>query len=103
MYEGTEPLLVSPVLLEFPMLYDDIGVHQRADPALSPIMDRLSSGEDITGYSLAKGILRCKARFDGRPKIVVPQSLVPSLFAFCHVSPAGGGHLGIRKTLYKIR
>jgi hypothetical protein len=90
-------------LLEFPMLYDDIGVHQRADSALSPIMDRLASGEDIAGYSLAKGILRCKARFDGRPKIVVPQSLISSLFAFFHVSPVGGGHLGIRKTLYKIR
>jgi hypothetical protein len=102
MYEGTEPLSVSPVLLEFPMFYDDIGVHQRADSALSPIMDRLASGEDITGYSLAKGILRCKARFDGRPKIVVPQSLIPPHFAFFHVSPAGGGHLGIRKTLYKI-
>jgi transposase InsO family protein len=33
---------------------------------------------------------------------VAPQSLIPSLFAFFHVSPAGG-HLGIRKTLYKIR
>jgi hypothetical protein len=63
----------------------------------------LDSGEDITGYSLAKGILRCKARFDGRPKIVVPQSLIPSLIAFFYVSPVGGGHLMIRKTLYKIR
>jgi hypothetical protein len=102
MYEGIEPHPVSPILLEFPMLYDDIGVHQRSDPALSSVIDRLSSGEDILGYSLAKGILRCKARFDHRPKIVVPQSLIPSLFAFFHVSPAGG-HLGIRKTLYKIR
>jgi hypothetical protein len=102
MYEGIEPLPVSPILLEFPMLYDDIGTHQRSDPALSSVIDRLSSGEDIPGYSLAKGILRCKACFDHRPKIVSPQSLIPSFFAFFHVSPAGG-HLGIRKTLYKIR
>jgi hypothetical protein len=102
MYEGMEPLPVSPILVEFPMLYDDIGTHQRSDPALCSVIDRLSSGEDIREYSLAKGILQCKARFDRRPKIVAPQSLVPSLFAFFHVSPAGG-HLGIRKTLYKIR
>jgi hypothetical protein len=103
MYEGIEPYPVSPILLEFPMLYDDIGAHQRSDPALSSVIDRLSSGEEIPGYSLDKGILRCKARFDRRPKIVVPQSLIPSLFVFFfHVSPAGG-HLGIRKTLYKIR
>jgi hypothetical protein len=70
--------------------------------ALCSVIDRLSSGEDIPGYSLAKGILHCKARFDRRPKIVAPQSLVPSLFAFFHVSPVGG-HLDIRKTLYNIR
>jgi hypothetical protein len=56
-----------------------------------------------TGYSLAKGILRYKARFDGLPKILVPQFLISSLFASFHVSPVGGGHLGIRKTLYTIR
>jgi hypothetical protein len=84
------------------MLYDNIDTHQRSDPALCSVIDLLSSGENIPGYSLAKGILQCKARFDRRPKIVDPQSLVPSLFAFFHVSPAGG-HLGIRKTLYKIR
>jgi hypothetical protein len=69
------------------MLYDDIGVHQRADPALSPVMDRLASGEDIAGYSLVKGIVLCKARFDGRLKIVVPQSLIPSLFEFFSCLP----------------
>jgi hypothetical protein len=46
MYEETEPLSVSPVLLEFPKLYDDIGVHQRAHPVLSPVIDLLESGED---------------------------------------------------------
>jgi hypothetical protein len=51
---------------------------------------------------LQKGVLNCKARFDGRPKIVVPQLLVPALFAFFHDSPVGG-HLGVRKTFYKIR
>jgi hypothetical protein len=62
MYEGIEPLSVSPILMEFPMFYDDIGAHQRSDPALCSVIDRLSTGEDIPGYSRAKGILRCKAR-----------------------------------------
>jgi hypothetical protein len=83
------------------MLFEDIGAHQRSDPDLSAVIDQLSSG-NVPGYSLQKGVLHCKARFDGRPKIVVPQLLVPALFAFFHDSPVGG-HLGVRKTLYKIR
>jgi hypothetical protein len=101
MYDPKDHLPVSPVLLEFPMLFEDIGAHQRSYPNLSAVIDQLSSG-DVPGYSLQKGVLHCKARFDGRPKIAVPQLLVPVLFAFFHESPVGG-HLGVRKTLYKIR
>jgi hypothetical protein len=46
-------------------------------------------------------VLYCKARFDGHPKIVVPQLLVPALFAYFHDSPVGG-HLGVRKTFIKF-
>jgi hypothetical protein len=98
MYDPNDHLPVAPVLLEFPMLFEDIGAHQRSDPNLSAVIDRLSSG-DVPGYSLVKSVLHCMAHYDGRPKIVVPQLMIPALFAFFHDSPLGG-HLGLRKTLY---
>jgi hypothetical protein len=56
----------------------------------------------MPGYTLSKGILHCNARFDGRPNIVVPQTLIPTIYAFYHLSPAGA-HLGVCKTQMKIR
>jgi hypothetical protein len=47
-------------------------------------------------------VLHCKARYDGRPKIVAPQVLVHFLFAYFHDSPLGG-HLGVSKTIHKVR
>jgi hypothetical protein len=40
MYEVDDRLPVSPILLEFPMLYEAIGNHQRADHDLCPLIDR---------------------------------------------------------------
>jgi hypothetical protein len=93
--------LIAPVLLDFPVLFENTATHQRSDPDLKAIIDRLSLG-DVPGYSLEKGVLRCNARYDRRPKIIVPQVLVPPLFAHFHDSPLGG-HLGVRKTIHKIR
>jgi hypothetical protein len=85
--------LVALVLLDFPVLFENIATHQRSDPDLKAIIDRLSLG-DIPGYSLEKGVLHCKARYDRHPKIIVPQVLVPPLFAYFH-DPLLGGHLGV--------
>jgi hypothetical protein len=100
MYDPNEQLLVTPVLLQFPMLFEDIGTHQHSDSELSAIIDHLSS-EGVPGYSLVEGVLHCKARYDGRPKIVAPQVLVPALFAYFHDSPLGG-HSGVHKTIHKV-
>jgi hypothetical protein len=99
MYDPSREVLVAPILLRFPILFEDIATYQRSDPDLSAIIDRLSLG-DIPGYSLEKGVLHCKARYDRRSKIVVPPILVPALFAYFHNSL--GGHLGVRKTIHKI-
>jgi hypothetical protein len=88
-------------LLDFPILFENIATHQRSDCGLKAIIDRLSLG-DVPGYSLEKGVLLCKARYARRPKIIVPQVLVPPLLAYFHDSPLGG-HLGARKTIHKIR
>jgi hypothetical protein len=93
--------LVAPVLLDFPVLFENFTTHQPSDPDLKAMIDRLSLG-DVLGYSLEKGVLLCKARYDRRLKIIVPQVLVPHLFAYFHDSPLAG-HLGVRKTIHKIR
>jgi hypothetical protein len=92
-YDPGGDVLVAPVLLQFSILFEQIATHQRPDPDLKTIIDRLSLW-DVPGYSLEKGVLHCKARFDRRPKIVVPQVLVPALFAKFHDSLLGG-HLGV--------
>jgi hypothetical protein len=100
MYDNEAERVVA-LVLEFPMLFQDIGTHQRSDPELNAIIERLSS-EEVPGCSLRKGVLHCKARHDRQPKIVVPQLLVPSLYSYFHESPLGA-HLGVRRTIHKIR
>ena len=102
MYDPSAENPVCSLLLDFPVLFEDIATHQRKDPEICPIMDQLSLGQEVPGYSLLRSVLYCKARFDGRPKIVIPQALIPALFSYFHDSPCGG-HLGVRKTLWKIR
>jgi hypothetical protein len=48
------------------------------------------------------GLLYCIAKFDRKPKVVLPQQLIPVVFRFYHESPVGG-HLGVYKTIRKIR
>jgi hypothetical protein len=100
-YDNEAEPVVAPILLEFPMLFQDIGTHHSSDPELNVIIQRLSS-EEVPGYSLRKGVLHCRARHDRQPKIVVPQLLMPSLYRYFHESPLGA-HLGVRKTTHRIR
>jgi hypothetical protein len=51
MYEGETEPVVEPVLLEFPILFQDIGTYQRSDPELNAIIERLRT-EEVPGYSL---------------------------------------------------
>lgn len=90
------------VLFEFPLAHADFRSHQLQDPELSPIMAELERGEAHPPYSLSKGALCCRARLRGKPKLVLPNFLVPMVFEYFHSSPVGG-HLGIHKTIAKIR
>jgi hypothetical protein len=66
--------LVAPVLLDFPLAFD-ISQHQRDDPVLHDIIDRISKGEHISQYVLNKGVLCCRSRPDRKLKAVVPSFL----------------------------
>jgi hypothetical protein len=48
------------------------------------------------------GLLYCTAKFDRKPKVVLPQQLIPVAFRFYHESPVGR-HLGVYKTIRTIR
>jgi hypothetical protein len=100
-YDPGGEFFVAPLLLDFPVLFENIATHQRSDPDLKAIIDRLSLG-DVPSYSLEKGVFHCKAHYDRHPKVIVPQVPMPPLFAYFHDSPLGG-HLGVRKTIHKIR
>lgn len=95
-------LQVGAILSELPLLFKDIALHQKEDPVLEGIRNRISDGNVIKPYSLVKGILCCIARHDNKLKIVVPKALTAVIFRYFHESPLGG-HLGVFKTREKIR
>uniref|UniRef100_A0A1B6JZN4 RNA-directed DNA polymerase n=1 Tax=Homalodisca liturata TaxID=320908 RepID=A0A1B6JZN4_9HEMI len=94
--------LCGTVMLDFPAAFESFGSHQLQDPELSNIIGELQEGEAHSPYFLSKGVLCCRARRGGGPKIVLPSALIPMVFSYFHVSPVGG-HLGIHKTIAKIR
>jgi hypothetical protein len=92
----------NAVLSHFPLAFQDMAVLQRQDPELSEIIRKLENQETHPPYSLSKDVLHCRARSDRGRKVVVPSAAVPMLFSYYHTSPLGG-HLGVYKTLNKIR
>lgn len=99
--EIAEPVS-SAILLEFPLAFEDILQHQLKDPELEPIIQELKEGKEHRPYFLSKGVLCCCARRGGSPKVVLPAVLIPMVFHYFH-SSAVGGHLGIHKSIAKIR
>lgn len=98
-----EILPVSSLLLQFPLAFTDVAAHQLCDVELGPILRELLNGGTHPPYFLTKGALCCRPQRGNRsPKLVLPSALVPMVFEFFHSSPAGG-HVGILKTIGKIR
>uniref|UniRef100_A0A1B6EN58 RNA-directed DNA polymerase n=2 Tax=Cuerna arida TaxID=1464854 RepID=A0A1B6EN58_9HEMI len=90
------------VLLNFPLAFSDLVPHQLQDPELANIISELKNGGAHPPYFLSRGALCCKARQRGQPKLVLPSHLIPMVFEYFHTSLVGG-HLGIHKTIAKIR
>lgn len=104
--DNSTPSLSVPcqsVLMQFPMAFTDILTHQRNDPEWAPILTDLEAGQSRLPYFLHKGVLCCRPQRGPRtPKAVLPSPLIPMVFEYYHTSPVGG-HLGIMKTIAKIR
>jgi len=97
----SEPVC-GAVLLDFPLAFQDIVPHQLKDPELANIMSELQNGGAHPPYFLSRGALCCRANQRGKPKLVLPSLLIPMVFEYYHSSPVGG-HLGIHKTIAKVR
>jgi hypothetical protein len=106
MFEGQihhEPQIsCQAVLSHFPLVFQDLAALQRQDTELSVIISKLENKEPDSKYSLSKGVLYCRARFDRKRNVVVPSAAVAMLFGYFHTSPLGG-HLGTFKAISKIR
>jgi hypothetical protein len=84
------------------LAFEELGRIQLEDLELLDIIQKLERREPCHSYVLSRGVLHCPARNDGRPKVVAPTAAVPMVFAYFHNSPMGG-HLGVFKTINKIR
>ncbi|KAJ4441097.1 hypothetical protein ANN_10947 [Periplaneta americana] len=62
---------------------------QRRDPELGPICERIQQGDDMTPYELREDIICYVTKSDQKPKVVVPNELVPAVLKYYHDSPLG--------------
>ena len=100
--ESSEQVESNVVLTDFPLAFEEIAQLQRQDSTLASIRAQLEKGDVVKGYSLSKGIIFCRSSRRGSPKVVVPKAAIPMVFAYFHESTLGG-HLGVFKTISKIR
>jgi hypothetical protein len=100
--ETTTPAVCYLTLTNFPLAFHDLKELQLQDPELNRVKDKLQKGEKVGNYRLSKGILYWVSRKAKKQKLVVPKVARPMVFSYFHESSLGG-HLGVFKTLQKIR
>lgn len=100
--EGIPTTNDCAVLMNFPLAHVDLLSHQMEDPELAAVISELQENGAHPPYLLNRGVLCCRPRGGGGPRVVLPSKLIPMVFSYYHSSPVGG-HLGIHKTIAKIR
>ena len=100
--EGPNLVECHLALTKFPLAFQDFGELQKEDSVLAGVVAQLEKGENVGNYLLSKGILYCQSRSRRDPKIVVPTMATSMVFTYFHDSSLGG-HLGVFKTISKIR
>jgi hypothetical protein len=100
--DSADQIVSHLVLTYFPLAFQELGQLQQEDLTLAGIMAQLEKCDMVDGYSLSKGILYCRPKKRGGPKLVVPTAAIPMVFAYFHESQLGG-RLGVFKTTSKIR
>ena len=100
--EAPIPEVCNLTLTAFPLAFQELEKLQREDPVLADFIVKLESGDNVPNYSWSKGTLYYSAGKRRGQKLVVPAAAIPMVFAYFHDSPVGG-HLGVSKTVTKIR
>ncbi|KAJ4438243.1 hypothetical protein ANN_14182 [Periplaneta americana] len=106
-YKDEEPFVQTvqysaPVLDTNPLLFHDVHEAKLNDVELGKIYERLQQGDPCPPYLLKQGLVCFKIKGDDMPKVVIPAALIAAVLKYYHDSVVGG-HLGILKTLSKIR
>lgn len=90
------------ILVSVPDAFVDIRTHQRNDPTLNEIYDRLRRNGAQKGYKIVNKTLMFVANPNTRPKVVVPEKLVPAILKYYHESP-NSTHGGIKQTMDRVK
>lgn len=96
------PKPVVNFLTKIPEAFQDIKTHQSSDPLISELIKKVKNHQADDKYSLVEGVLVFKTGNQTKPRIVIPQKLLPMLFKHYHEAPTAG-HLGIAKTLHRVQ
>lgn len=88
-------------LFKIPEAFQDVQQHQKTDAEIQKVLAKLKKGEDVPNYSVINDMLVHKFPSQTKPRLVVPQSLIPVLFKYYHQAPTTA-HLGIQKTWTRI-
>jgi hypothetical protein len=106
MFEGHDfsevPCPVSSILTRFPIAFQELAELQRQDVELKIIIEWMERRENVPKSFLSKGILCFSGHVHSERKIVLPMATVDRVFKYFHSSRLGG-HLGLFRTLSKIR
>jgi transposase InsO family protein len=102
--EVDEPPMVecNLTLTKFPLAFQDLKQLQGQDPELSGIMAQLQRGNKVERYTVSKGALYWRGCKRQPLRLVLPTAARDIVFAYFHESTLGA-HLGVHKTLAKIR
>lgn len=90
------------VIVDCPLAFSSILEHQKQDPDITSIVNRINKGETVQHYFISKGILMYKNKEKKKARIVLPSLLIDMIFNYYHTSQFGG-HPGFKRTLGKIQ
>lgn len=93
---------LNTLITDFPLAFTSITEYQRQDPKLKTIIGELEKGNTSPKYVMKKRVLCYKRKNRNDIRIIAPDVIKPMLIEYYHSSPIGA-HLGVSKTLNKIR
>jgi transposase InsO family protein len=89
------------LLFKLPEAFKDIREHQAEDPTIQKTIKNLKGKHPPQYYFFQDGILTHKTAKQTKPRVVIPERLIPLLFKYYHLAPSTA-HLGIKKTWSRI-